>query len=195
MGGAIPAQTVRSRHSDRRGPSVLRYPSCSRSAATGGFLIGDRLDDLEVHCGARLDAVDFAGDLCPMPEFGGIASCPAARSSSLRLAMAIDRIGCGQSPCIVLPAAADFAAVFDPLPQESDYGRPRRDARSSDWGIHITQVSTPNGMAAPSKAHMPAHAQKSVSRMSSTALTAMMEIQTEVAAVSRKRLPFPGRGW
>ncbi len=113
MAGWSSGTVARSRHSYR--PSVLHFPSCSCSAATGGFLIGDGLEDLEVHRGARLDAGDFAGDLGPMPGFGNVSLRPAACSSRLRFITGIDRIGCCQLPGVFLPAAADFAAAFDPF--------------------------------------------------------------------------------
>ncbi|WP_210178130.1 hypothetical protein, partial [Sinorhizobium saheli] len=52
---------------------------------------------------------------------------------------------------------------------QSDYDFPRWDARNSDRGIQIAEVSSPNGTAVPSKTQMPAHAQMIASSLSSNA--------------------------
>ena len=110
----------------------FRHASCRCLAATGVFLIGDRLDDLEVDLGTRFDTGNFAGDLGPMPVFAGMTLRPASRCSSLRLVIGIDWIRNGKPPGVLLPTAADHPAIFDPLPQKSDHARPRRDDKSLD---------------------------------------------------------------
>lgn len=68
------------------------------SAATGTFLIGNRLDDLEVHLGTRFHAGDFAGNLGPIPVFTGLPLCSAAGGSSLRPVIGTNRVRCGKPP-------------------------------------------------------------------------------------------------
>ncbi|MGV1926445.1 hypothetical protein ACQZ6S_14165 [Agrobacterium tumefaciens] len=49
----FPAQVVHSFHRDRHDSLSLRQSSCKRLSAAGGFLIGDRVDDLEVLRGTQ----------------------------------------------------------------------------------------------------------------------------------------------
>jgi hypothetical protein len=76
---------VRNLRPERADPARwLRQATGICSAATGTFLIGNRLDDFEVHLGTRFDAGDFAGNLGPMPVF---TAFPCARlRSALRCA-------------------------------------------------------------------------------------------------------------
>jgi hypothetical protein len=62
------------------------------------FLIGSRLNDLEVHLGTRLDAGDLTGDLGPMPMLAGITLCTAAQGSPLHLVIGVNRIGFCKPP-------------------------------------------------------------------------------------------------
>ncbi len=62
----------------------FRHAQCRCLAATGAFLIGNRLDDLEVHLG------------------------------SLRLVIGTNRVRCGKPPSICPPTAADSSPMFDP---------------------------------------------------------------------------------
>lgn len=49
----FPAQVVHGCHRDRHDLLSLRQSSCKRLSAAGGFLIGDRVDDLEVLRGTQ----------------------------------------------------------------------------------------------------------------------------------------------
>jgi len=53
------------------------------------FLIGNRLDDLEVHLGTRPDVGDLTGESGPMPLFTGIA----LRTAPQALLCATTRLG------------------------------------------------------------------------------------------------------
>ncbi len=92
----------------------FRHAQCRCLAATGAFLIGNRLDDLEVHLGMRFDAGDFAGNLGPMLVFTDITLRSAAGGSSLRLVIGTNRVRCGKPPSICPPTAADSSPMFDP---------------------------------------------------------------------------------
>lgn len=72
-----------------------------RSAATRFFLIGQNLEDVEVHLGTRFYTGDFTGDLGPVPILMEVAFGAAAESASLRLIVSSDRI----SPASCLASA------------------------------------------------------------------------------------------
>jgi hypothetical protein len=67
-----------------------------RSAATGLFLIGHYLKDIEVHLGMRFYTGDFTGDLGPVPILMEVAFGATAESASLRLIVSSDRISTNQ---------------------------------------------------------------------------------------------------
>lgn len=75
----FPAQIVHGRHRDRHDPLSLRQSSCKCLTAAGGFLIGERVDDLEVHRGTQFDTGAFADHLGPMPVFTRIPLRPASQ--------------------------------------------------------------------------------------------------------------------
>ncbi|WP_421612091.1 hypothetical protein [Agrobacterium tumefaciens] len=70
--------------------------SVYRSAATGFFLIGQILEDVEVHLGTRFYTGDFTGDLGPVPILMEVAFGATADRASLRLIVSSDRISTSQ---------------------------------------------------------------------------------------------------
>lgn len=64
------------------------------SSASGDvfFLIGQILEDVEVHLGTQFYTGDFTGDLCPVPIPMEVALGATAESASLRLIVSSDRI-------------------------------------------------------------------------------------------------------
>jgi hypothetical protein len=93
--------------------------SVTNVCSVASLAVGNRLNNGEIHLGARRNPCDFGGNLGPMEKFLNLTRCSGAGSKTLRLVISTSLILSDEGAGIGLPSPSDFPAAFQPLLQHA----------------------------------------------------------------------------